>query len=137
MQPRSLTKRQLAFVPRQVGDISNEDDEWKANRQYGIVIDAGSSGSRVYVYSWKDHDYVRSTTSAEELKGSIPIVERGDPLGLKWTRREEPGTLKANVKRNIKAQVATVARYFIVWQQTAGSRRASATATRLCERSRA
>ncbi|KAI9499200.1 nucleoside phosphatase family-domain-containing protein, partial [Zychaea mexicana] len=66
-------------------------EPWENNRRYGVVVDAGSSGSRVYVYSWKDHEHVKSTMTPEELRGSIPIVERGDSLGLKWTRREEPG----------------------------------------------
>ncbi|KAI8343517.1 nucleoside phosphatase family-domain-containing protein [Chlamydoabsidia padenii] len=67
------------------------DEDWENNRRYGVIIDAGSSGSRVYVYSWKDHDFMKSTHSIEELKGTIPIVERADKNGLKWTHRQEPG----------------------------------------------
>ncbi|ORZ15351.1 nucleoside phosphatase family-domain-containing protein [Absidia repens] len=67
------------------------DEDWETNRQYGVIIDAGSSGSRVYIYSWKDHDYLKSTYSMEDLKGNIPIVERADKNGLKWTHRQEPG----------------------------------------------
>ncbi|KAI8065394.1 nucleoside phosphatase family-domain-containing protein [Gilbertella persicaria] len=74
--------------------------EWIKNRRYGVIIDAGSSGSRVYVYSWKDHEFTKSSLTAEELKGKIPIVERGDQDGLKWTSREEPGISTFGPKPN-------------------------------------
>ena len=94
MREHLLTKRHAAFVPRQEpSSINDVDEPWENNRRYGVVIDAGSSGSRVYIYSWKEHEHVKSTWAPEDLKGSIPIVERGDQLGLKWTRREEPGKL--------------------------------------------
>ncbi|KAG2200057.1 hypothetical protein INT47_007702 [Mucor saturninus] len=74
--------------------------DWEQNRKYGVIIDAGSSGSRIYVYSWKDHEYAKNAWSVEELKGKIPIVERGDQDGLKWTSREEPGISTFGSKPN-------------------------------------
>ncbi|KAI8340225.1 hypothetical protein BC941DRAFT_419815 [Chlamydoabsidia padenii] len=75
------------------------DQDWENNRRYGVIIDAGSSGSRVYVYSWKDHDYLRSTWSPEDLQDNIPMVERADKNGLKWTHRQEPGKYIKGIPR--------------------------------------
>ncbi|KAI9301165.1 nucleoside phosphatase family-domain-containing protein [Cunninghamella echinulata] len=76
------------------------DADWENNRKYGVIIDAGSSGSRIYVYSWKDHEYLKGTHTLEELKGNIPIVERADKHGLKWTHRVEPGISTYGSKPN-------------------------------------
>ena len=63
---------------------------WLSNRNFGVVIDAGSSGSRIQIYSWKEHEFVRQGKNESELH-ILPIIERGDEFGLKWQLKVEPG----------------------------------------------
>jgi Golgi nucleoside diphosphatase len=51
--------------------------------QYGLLIDAGSSGSRLYVYQWPEH----SGRANDLLDITAAVGEDGNPLIMKT----EPG----------------------------------------------
>ncbi|KAF8891379.1 nucleoside phosphatase family-domain-containing protein [Infundibulicybe gibba] len=65
-------------------------DPWLAGRHFGIIIDAGSSGSRLQIYSWMDP---KGTTilPGSALAHSLPRVEKGTQQGDEWVRKVEPG----------------------------------------------
>ncbi|KAK1230627.1 Golgi apyrase [Marasmius sp. AFHP31] len=65
-------------------------DTWLAGRRFGIVIDAGSSGSRLQIYSWRD-SWVVLTDKGEEVANTLPKVERGTQNGEGWVKKVEPG----------------------------------------------
>ena len=59
-------------------------ENWETNREYGIVIDSGSSGSRVLVYSWKN-------TACYANYSSLPVIQTADQEGKEWHYKEKPG----------------------------------------------
>jgi hypothetical protein len=64
------------YIPKKAG---NENP----NLHYGVVIDCGSSGSRLYIYVWPDH----SGRANELLQIKQLLDEHGRPV----VKKLEPG----------------------------------------------
>lgn len=54
--------------------------------RWGVVLDAGSSGTRLHIYKWKDPAKARKHASKDELH-SLPKLE----TEKKWTKKIKPG----------------------------------------------
>ncbi|EOA87052.1 uncharacterized protein SETTUDRAFT_19572 [Exserohilum turcica Et28A] len=54
--------------------------------RYGVVLDAGSSGTRVYIYRWLNTNAARNKATDAQLH-SLPVIE----TDKKWTKKIHPG----------------------------------------------
>lgn len=68
------------YIPKEVGNTNR-------NLHYGIVIDCGSSGSRLYIYVWPDH----SGKPNELLQIKQLLDEQGKPV----VKKLEPGSFES------------------------------------------
>lgn len=88
-------------------------DPWLAGRHFGIVIDAGSSGSRLQIYSWRDPRTI-TLEPGSALARSLPKVEKGTQKGEDWVSKVEPGMTITLMDKETHS-CDTINRFIHVW----------------------
>lgn len=75
---------------------------WQESRHYGVVIDAGSSGSRVQVYSWVDPVVAKQLRQKNgDRIDVLSRVEKGVEQGDGWHAKVEPGKQSSGPRAGI------------------------------------
>ena len=52
-------------------------EDWNGGYEYAITIDSGSSGSRLEIYSWIDHEIARHQANSTQLTRLPDILING------------------------------------------------------------
>ena len=66
--------------------MADDVHESSPHHRYGIIFDAGSSGTRLHIYRWLDSDKARKEAGVKESK-SLPVLKTKS----KWTEKIHPG----------------------------------------------
>ncbi|ODV77001.1 golgi apyrase [Suhomyces tanzawaensis NRRL Y-17324] len=68
----------------------------EVSTKYGIVIDSGSSGSRIQIYKWEDPAALKASQDSKLLKSPPKIVQERD-----WTLKTTPGISTFNTPAKV------------------------------------
>ncbi|KAI5949903.1 YND1 [Candida jiufengensis] len=80
-----------------MSDIDSRSNSNYKDDKFGIVIDSGSSGSRIQIYKWIDPKTQLKSSDLEILKSPPKITQEKE-----WTKKISPGISTYNTNKKIK-----------------------------------